>query len=160
MMQLTEWQEVMSSKIDRPGSFCSEEEAQEISGVTARSLRLLQTLGVIEADTLGIGGGSKRRAWRLHDVAVAAVVQQIKNATNLSYESVSERISASKINLIAVLIDLFQSGKYDHSGVVITENAVGVSHCIDLQDRDVQWFVAINLRRVFADVWKRADAIR
>jgi hypothetical protein len=70
--------------------FCSDEECSLLSGTPERSLRLLQTARIIHATKAPLPGGSYKRVWHLPEVVAAAVVENIKAATNIDYATVAK----------------------------------------------------------------------
>lgn len=69
--------------------FCTDQECSALSGVPERSLRLLQTTGVLHATKAPRTGGSFKRVWHLPEAAVAAAIESTKAATNLDYITVA-----------------------------------------------------------------------
>lgn len=65
--------------------FASDEECSLLSGVPERSLRTLQTAGVIKATRVPIGHGTHRRMWHLPEAVVALTVENLRRATNWDY---------------------------------------------------------------------------
>ncbi|WP_131871081.1 MULTISPECIES: hypothetical protein [unclassified Bradyrhizobium] len=70
--------------------FCTDEECAALSGVPERSLRLLQTAGVLYATKAPRAGGSFKRVWHLPEAAVAAALECLKRATNVDYATIAE----------------------------------------------------------------------
>src|ERR1700754_2420116 len=70
--------------------YCTDEECSGLSGVPERSLRLLQTERIIHATKAPLPGGSFKRVWHMPEVVIAAVVDNIKRATNFDYATVAK----------------------------------------------------------------------
>lgn len=67
--------------------FCTDGEAAKLSGVPERSLRTLQTAGIIAASRAPMLSGGFKRMWHLPEVAAAAAVECMKRATGFDYKT-------------------------------------------------------------------------
>lgn len=82
--------------------FCTDKECSELSGVAERSLRLLQTTGVIHATRAPVGHGTHRRVWHVPEAAVATVLECLRRATGVDYSTIA-KISVQAAVIIRML---------------------------------------------------------
>lgn len=88
--------------------FLSDEEASSVASITPRTLRTLQSVGLITATKAPLKGGGYRRVWQLPEVALAAAAHFLKSATNVDYEVAGELLSHCSGDLKDIFVTVWR----------------------------------------------------